>query len=79
MPYVTGEQVGRAALNAGYRLDRETGSQRVYVRDFDKRRIAIPVHAGKVLKPKTLASIVRDMGLTGTNSGRYSDSYVPSR
>ena len=64
MPFVTGDQVERVAQEAGYLFDRKTGSHVVYFRDSDKRRIVIPIHAGKILKPKTLAAIVRDMGLT---------------
>ena len=64
LPYVTGKQVERAAKNAGYKFDRKTGSHAVYLRESDKRRIVIPIHAGEVLKPKTLAAIVQDMGLT---------------
>lgn len=64
LPFVTGKQVERVAREAGYQFDRRTGSHAVYFRDSDKRRIVIPAHAGKMLKPKTLAGIVRDMGLT---------------
>jgi predicted RNA binding protein YcfA (HicA-like mRNA interferase family) len=64
LPYVTGKQVEHVARNAGFRLDRRKGSHAVYLRESDKRRVVIPLHAGKVLKPKTLAGIIGDMGLT---------------
>ncbi len=61
---VTGKQVGKVAKDIGFAYDRTTGSHEVYYRQADNRRIVIPVHAGKTIKPKTLAAIVRDMGLT---------------
>ena len=64
IPVVTGKQVAKAAIGAGFRLDRQKGSHAVFVRDLDKRRVVIPMHAGKTVKPKTLMGIVRDMGLT---------------
>lgn len=64
LPAVTGKQAGKVAKRAGFRLDRQVGSHQVYLRQSDKRRVVIPVHAGKALKPKTLAGIIRDMGLT---------------
>ena len=64
LPYVTGREVERAARNAGFQFDRQKGSHAVYLRESDGRRIVIPLHAGKTLKPQTLAGIVGDMGLT---------------
>jgi predicted RNA binding protein YcfA (HicA-like mRNA interferase family) len=64
VPAVTGKQMAKAATGAGFRLDRQRGSHAVFVRDSDKRRVVIPMHAGKTIKPKTLMGIVRDMGLT---------------
>ena len=63
-PAVTGKQVAKVAKDIGFGHDRTTGSHEVYFREADKRRVVIPVHAGKTLKPKTLAGIVRDLGLT---------------
>ena len=64
IPYVTGKQVESVARKSGFKFDRQKGSHAVYLRDSDKRRIVIPLHAGKTIKPKTLAGIVQDMGLT---------------
>ncbi len=61
---VRGKHVARVAQDLGFKYDRTTGSHDVYYREADKRRVVIPMHAGKTLKPKTLAGIVRDMGLT---------------
>jgi predicted RNA binding protein YcfA (HicA-like mRNA interferase family) len=64
LPYVTGKDVERAAREAGFKFDRKKGSHAVYLRKSDNRRVVIPLHAGKTLKPKTLASIIADLGLT---------------
>ena len=64
LPYVTGKQVERVARKAGFQFDRQKGSHTVYLRESDGRRIVIPLHAGKTLKPKTLVGIIGDMGLT---------------
>lgn len=63
-PAVTGKLVGKVAKSIGFAYDRTTGSHDVYYRQADNRRVVIPVHGAKTLKPKTLAAIVRDMGLT---------------
>ncbi|MCE5324107.1 type II toxin-antitoxin system HicA family toxin [bacterium] len=64
IPAITGKQASGAAERAGFRLDRQKGSHKVYLRDSDKRRVVIPDHAGKILKRKTLTGIIQDMGLT---------------
>lgn len=51
-------------MKVGFVFDRQTGSHAVYYRESDKARIVIPMHTGKIIKPKTLAGIVEDMGLT---------------
>ena len=52
----------RAAKQLGFVRDRQTGSHAVFVRGKD--RVVIPVHAGRAIKPKTLASILSGMGIT---------------
>ncbi|MBI2843778.1 MAG: type II toxin-antitoxin system HicA family toxin [Armatimonadetes bacterium] len=64
IPAVTAKEVVSVAANLGFRLDRQKGSHAVFVRGRDKLRVVIPMHAGKTLKPKTLAGIIRDLGLT---------------
>ena len=64
LPSLTGKELVRVALKAGFVFRRQSGSHAVYVRDSDKARIVIPIHAGKTLKPKTLHGIIRDMKLT---------------
>lgn len=64
LPAVAAEDLIRVAKRLGFELRRQKGSHAIYLRAADKRRVVIPVHAGKMIKPKTLAAIVRDMGMT---------------
>ncbi len=64
LPAVTAQQLARVAVRIGFQLDRQHGSHAVYFRETDHRRIVIPMHAGKIIKPKTLLGILRDMELS---------------
>ncbi len=64
IPVLRAREVIRVAEKLGFILDRQKGSHAVYRRSSDGARVVIPVHAGKDLKPKTLAGIIEDMGLT---------------
>lgn len=64
LPAVTAKEVVRVATRVGFVFDRQKGSHAVYYRERDKARITVSIHAGKTLKPKTLAGIIEDMGLT---------------
>ena len=46
----------------GWTLDRTRGSAHIMVRDG--KTVSVHVHAGQVLKPGTLAGILRDAELT---------------
>jgi len=52
------------AERLGFVLHRQRGSHALYYRRTDKARVVIPMHAGRNIKPKTLAGILEDMGLT---------------
>lgn len=64
LPVVTAKDVGRVAIKVGFVFDRQKGSHAVYYRGSDRARIVVPMHPGKAIKPKTLAGILEDMGLT---------------
>lgn len=64
LPTVAARDVIRAAERLGFEFDRQRGSHAVYVRVSDKRRLVIPVHKGRDLKPGTLRGLIDDMGLT---------------
>lgn len=63
-PRVTSREVIRVAIKVGFVFDRPKGSHAVYYRERDRARFVVPMHAGKTIKPKTLAGILEDMGLT---------------
>ena len=63
LPRVKAKDVIRVASKLGFEFDRQSGSHAVYYRRSDKRRIVIPIHPKKTLKPKTLRGIIEDMGL----------------
>ncbi len=64
LPRVTARHVVKVARKVGFVFDHQKGSHAVYYRERDRARIVVPMHAGKTIKPKTLADILEDMGLT---------------
>jgi predicted RNA binding protein YcfA (HicA-like mRNA interferase family) len=64
VPSIRAREVVRVAESVGFVLDRQKGSHAVYYRASDKRRIVIPMHGTKDLKPGTLRAIIHDMGLS---------------
>ena len=63
-PSIRAREVVRVAQSIGFVFDRQRGSHAVFYRASDKRRIVIPMHGSKDLKPGTLRAIINDMGLT---------------
>ncbi len=64
LPSIRAREVARIAESVGFVFDRQRGSHAVYYRSSDHRRIVIPMHGSKDLKPGTLRGIINDMGLT---------------
>lgn len=64
LPSIRAREVARVAESVGFTFDRQRGSHAVYYRAFDRRRVVIPMHGAKDLKPGTLRGIIHDMGLT---------------
>ena len=64
LPVVTSRDVIRVAERMGFAFDRQKGSHAVYLRVSDKRRLVIPVHKGRDLRPGTLRGLIDDIGLT---------------
>jgi predicted RNA binding protein YcfA (HicA-like mRNA interferase family) len=64
LPSIRARDAVRVGQSIGFVLDRQKGSHAVYLRASDKRRIVIPMHGTKDLKPGTLRGIINDMGLT---------------
>ena len=63
-PSIRARVLVRVAESMGFIFDRQRGSHAVYYRASDKRRVVIPMHGSKDLKPGTLRGIIHDMGLT---------------
>ena len=64
LPQVKAKDLIYVAKQLGFELDRQKGSHAVFYRPSDKARVVIPIHAGRDIKPKTLYSIIDDMGIT---------------
>lgn len=64
LPSIPARDVARVAQAMGFVLDRQRGSHAVYYRASDKRRVVIPMHGGKDLKPGTLRGVINDLGLS---------------
>jgi len=64
LPSIRARVLLKVARKIGFEFDRQAGSHAIYYRKTDKRRIVVPVHASKDIKPKTLYGIITDMGLT---------------
>ncbi|MCR4291519.1 MAG: type II toxin-antitoxin system HicA family toxin [Candidatus Kuenenia sp.] len=60
-PAVTSNEVSKI----GFKFKRQSGSSHaIYYKQEDKRRVNIPIHSGKIIKRKTLKSIILSAGLT---------------
>ncbi|MBI5605774.1 MAG: type II toxin-antitoxin system HicA family toxin [Deltaproteobacteria bacterium] len=64
-PAVTSDEIILILEKIDFRLKRQSGSSHaIYFRDRDRRRTTVPIHSGKIIKRKTLKSILADAGLT---------------
>jgi len=64
LPVATARDVIRIIERVGFEFDRQKGSHAVYIRTSDRRRVLVPVHKGRDLKPGTLRGLVDDIGLS---------------
>lgn len=63
LPRVTAAGIIRALERAGFFLSRQSGSHKIF-KDMEGKRVTVPYHAGKIIHPKILKSILRDASLT---------------
>jgi len=63
LPQIKAKDVVKVAERLGFVFDRQSGSHAIYYRKRDKRRIVVPIHPGKDIKPKTLYGIIKDMDI----------------
>lgn len=65
MPRLTGKQVEKAFIRAGWCLHHSRGSHFYYRHpDYPEKQITLPIHAGEVIPQKTLKSILEQAGLS---------------
>lgn len=63
LPRVTAAEVVRALERGGFFLARQSGSHKIYKNERGKR-VTVSYHAGKIIHPKVLRSILRDADWT---------------
>ncbi|MEM3658274.1 MAG: type II toxin-antitoxin system HicA family toxin [Candidatus Hadarchaeum sp.] len=63
LPRVTADEAIKVLEYVGFTLARQSGSYKIY-RNPEGKRVTVPYHAGRILHPKVLKSILRDAGLT---------------
>lgn len=62
LPRVTADEVMKVLERKGFSLVRQSGSHKIY-KNQEGKRVTVPYHAGKIIHPKVLKSILRDAGL----------------
>ena len=70
LPRVAGREVVRALERAGFVFDRQRGSHVILIHPQTRRRVSIPMHAGRTVKLGTLKGILEDAGLSQDEFGR---------
>lgn len=63
LPRVTAGEIIKVLGKRGFVLTRQSGSHRIY-RHEDGTRATVPFHAGKILHPKVLKSILHEAGIS---------------
>ena len=63
LPRVTSGEIVRVLEKMGFRLSRSSGNHFIY-RNENGVRVTVPCHAGQILHPKVLQSIMEDSRLS---------------
>lgn len=63
LPKVTAKEMITALEKRGFFLVRQSGSHKIY-KNVVGQRATVPFHAGKILHPKVLKSIMKDMDIS---------------
>jgi predicted RNA binding protein YcfA (HicA-like mRNA interferase family) len=64
VPRITAADLLRALRRDGWTVRRQVGSHAQLIHPTKPGRVTVPVHAGAILKPKTLATALAQAGLT---------------
>jgi predicted RNA binding protein YcfA (HicA-like mRNA interferase family) len=62
-PRITARDIIRILEKRGFSLSRSSGSHHIF-KNTEGKRVTVPVHRGKILHPKTLKSIMKDMEIS---------------
>lgn len=62
LPRVTTERAARVLERHGFVAVRQSGSHRIYANEAGIR-VTLPVHAGRILHPRILRTILDDTGI----------------
>jgi predicted RNA binding protein YcfA (HicA-like mRNA interferase family) len=60
---ITGPELCRLLEANGWRLQRISGSHRVYAKSGERKILSVPVHANRTLKPGLATRLARDANL----------------
>ncbi|HEX2988289.1 MAG TPA: type II toxin-antitoxin system HicA family toxin [Chloroflexota bacterium] len=64
LPRITADDLTRALAKAGWNVVRQKGSH-IQLRHPDKKgRVTVALHAGAIIKPKTLLGTLNQAGMT---------------
>ena len=63
LPRLNADQAIRVVEKLGFVLVRQSGSHKIY-KNTKGIRITIPYHKGKILHPKIVKCIMKDVGIT---------------
>lgn len=64
LPHITALELLRALKHDGWQPARQSGSHMTLKHPYKKGCVIIPIHATRTLKPKTLATIMKQAELT---------------
>ncbi|MBL8220647.1 MAG: type II toxin-antitoxin system HicA family toxin [Bryobacterales bacterium] len=63
MKPITGPEMCRLLENAGWRLQRVSGSHHIYTKAGERKVLSVPLHGNRDLKPGLANRLARDAGL----------------
>ncbi len=63
IPRITSKELIKAVSRMGFEFQRQTGSHKIF-KNADGIRITIPDHAGKIIHPKIVKTILNDSKIT---------------
>ena len=63
LPKITAKEIIAVLVKLGFYLARQSGSHKIY-KNTEGKRVTVPFHAGKILHPKVLKSIIKEMNIS---------------